>query len=175
MDKEKVIEVRSLEKRYGKLIAVDGINFEVNRGEIFGLLGENGAGKSTTLEIIEGLRKPTEGTISGLGHDVNKNIKDIKEKIGVQLQSSAYYHYLTLKEILNLFASFYNKTVDTEKLLEMVGLEEKKNAFVGSLSGGQRQRFSIIASLINDPEIVFGRTNHRTRSACSSSSLEYYN
>ena len=155
MDKEKVIEVRSLEKRYGKLIAVDGINFEVNRGEIFGLLGENGAGKSTTLEIIEGLRKPTEDTISVLGHDVNKNIKDIKEKIGVQLQSSAYYHYLTLKEILNLFASFYNKTVDTEKLLEMVGLEEKKNAFVGSLSGGQRQRFSIIASLINDPEIVF--------------------
>lgn len=152
---KKVIEVKNLSKKYSQLTAVDGISFEVNEGEVFGLLGENGAGKTTTLEIIEGLRKPTGGQILVLGHDTSKNIKDIKEKIGVQLQSSAYYHYLTLKEILNLFASFYDKTVDPEELLEMVGLKEKRNAFVGSLSGGQRQRFSIIASLINDPEIVF--------------------
>ncbi len=152
---EKVIEVRDLVKNYGKLMAVNSISFSVNRGEVFGLLGENGAGKSTTLEMIEGLRKPTSGKILVLGHESKEGAREIKEKIGVQLQSSAYYHFLTLKEILDLFASFYNKEANSEELLKAVNLSEKKNAFVGSLSGGQRQRFSIIASLINDPEIVF--------------------
>ena len=152
---KKVIEVNNLTKKYGLLAAVDNISFSVNEGEIFGLLGENGAGKTTTLEIIEGLRRPTAGKVTVLGHDVEKNMQEIKENIGVQLQSSAYYHYLTLKEILILFGSFYDMKIDAEKLLSMVGLEEKKNSFVGSLSGGQRQRFSIIASLVNDPKIVF--------------------
>lgn len=165
-----VIEIKNLIKKYPRLTAVNGICFEVKKGEIFGLLGENGAGKTTTLEMIEGLRKPTSGDIKVLGFDTNTELDKIKQRIGVQLQSSAYYEYLKLFEILDLFAGFYNllpknfrdkrqfihnKKVDTEKLFKMVGLESKRNSYIKNLSGGQRQRFSIIASLINNPEIVF--------------------
>jgi ABC-2 type transport system ATP-binding protein len=152
---EKVIIVKNLIKKYGPLSAVDNISFEVNRGEVFGLLDENGAGKTTTLEMIEGLRKPTAGRIEVLGTDVQKNLRKIKEQIGVQLQSSAYYDFLKLREILNLFASFYHKNQNPDDLLKMVGLESKVDQYVRNLSGGQKQRFSIIASLINDPEIIF--------------------
>ncbi len=152
---EKVMTIRNLRKNYGPLQAVKDISFDVKQGEIFGLLGENGAGKTTTLEIIEGLRRPTSGQINILGHGIHNNIDSIKEKIGVQLQSSAYYPFLNLKEILELFASFYGKSLDPYELLGIVGLKEKANSFIQSLSGGQKQRFSIIASLINDPEIVF--------------------
>ncbi len=150
-----VIEVKNLKKIYGRLTAVENLSFFVEKGEIFGLLGENGAGKTTTLEIIEGLRKPTAGEILVLGFDVRKDLRKIKQRIGVQLQSSAYYNFLKLREILDLFGSFYDKKVDGEKLFEMVGLKSKADQYVNSLSGGQKQRFSIIASLINDPEIVF--------------------
>jgi ABC-2 type transport system ATP-binding protein len=152
---KKVIEVKNLVKKYGKLTAVDDISFYVNKGEVFGLLGENGAGKTTTLEMIEGLRRPTSGKINVLDCDVRKKLECIKERIGVQLQSSAYYQFLTLSEILSLFGSFYSKNLNIDELLEMVDLKEKSSSYVGSLSGGQKQRFSIIASLINDPEIVF--------------------
>lgn len=153
---EKVIEVKELVKKYGDFTAVKGVSFAVEKGEIFGLLGENGAGKTTTLEIIEGLRKLTSGQVKMLGEDVSGGPgNEIKEKIGVQLQSSAYYNFLTLKEILELFGGFYKKSLEPEKLLAMVDLKEKANSMVGNLSGGQRQRFSIVASLVNDPEIVF--------------------
>jgi ABC-2 type transport system ATP-binding protein len=152
---KKVIEVKNLVKKYGNFIAVNDISFDVFEGEIFGLIGENGAGKTTTLEIIEGLRKPTKGKITVLGHNLEKDTQAIKSKIGIQLQSSAYYHYLKLGEIIDLFASFYGKKVEAIKLLKQVGLEEKRNEYVNNLSGGQKQRFSIVASLINDPEIVF--------------------
>jgi len=155
MASEKVICVKNLAKQYGSNKAVAGISFEVLKGEVFGLLGENGAGKTTTLEMIEGLRQPTAGSITILGHDSKENLTEIKERIGVQLQSSAYYHNLTLTEILDLFATFYPKSLPTLELLKMVGLGEKQSSFIGSLSGGQKQRFSIVASLINDPEIVF--------------------
>lgn len=151
----KVIEVKNLVKKYPKLTAVNDVSFSVEKGEVFGLLGENGAGKTTTLEIIEGLRKPTSGRITVLGHDIKEGINSIKQKIGVQLQSSAYYSFLTLREILNLFCSFYPKSLKADELLQMVDLTEKANTYVNNLSGGQRQRFSIIASLVNDPEIVF--------------------
>jgi len=151
-----IIEVDNLVKKYKDTTAVNGISFCVKKGEIFGLLGENGAGKTTTLEIIEGLRKPTSGNINILDKDVSeKYYPEIKERIGVQLQSSAYYSFLNLKEILELFGSFYQKSVSALELLEMVHLEGKARSLVGSLSGGQKQRFSIVASLINDPEIVF--------------------
>lgn len=152
---KKVIEVKNLVKKYGSLVAVDGISFDVEKGEIFGLLGENGAGKTTTLEMIEGLRKPSSGKAKVLSFDVRTDLAEIKERIGVQLQSSAYYRFLKLIEILDLFGSFYNKHADEKELLKMVGLESKTNEYINNLSGGQKQRFSIIASLVNDPEIVF--------------------
>ena len=150
-----IIHVTNLSKNYGKFTAVNDVSFDVTKGEIFGLLGENGAGKTTTLEMIEGLRKPSSGNISVLEFDTTKDLKSIKEKIGVQLQSSAYYAYLNLMEILQLFGSFYPKHANPKELLAMVGLESKAKSYVGKLSGGQRQRFSIVASLINDPEVVF--------------------
>lgn len=152
---EKYIEVKDLHKKYGKLSAVGGISFDVYKGEVFGLLGENGAGKSTTLEMIEGLRKPTSGEIKVFGKNIKSNIRSIKQKIGVQLQSSAYYSDLTLREILNLFCSFYDNCTGTKELLEIVDLEDKADKTLGQISGGQKQRFSIIASLVNDPELVF--------------------
>jgi ABC-2 type transport system ATP-binding protein len=152
---QNIISVKNLTKKYGKLIAVNNISFDVKKGEVFGLLGENGAGKTTTLEMIEGLRKPTSGTIKVLGHNLKSDLQNIKQKIGVQLQSSAYYNYLKLREILELFASFYQKSLKPVNLLAMVDLKSKSEQYVNHLSGGQKQRFSIIASLINDPEIVF--------------------
>lgn len=152
---ESVIEVKKLVKKYGDFTAVNGISFKVEKGEIFGLIGENGAGKTTTLEIIEGLRTQTSGEIEILGLSHKKNLKEIKSRIGIQLQSSAYYNYLKLQEIVELFASFYKKEVDAALLLKQVGLEEKRHEYVNNLSGGQKQRFSIVASLINDPDIVF--------------------
>jgi ABC-2 type transport system ATP-binding protein len=150
-----VIEIKNLSKKYGSLTAVDNISFKVVKGEIFGLLGENGAGKTITLETIEGLRKATSGEVGVLGRDVETQISNIKQKIGVQLQSSAYYDFLTLREILSLFSSFYRASLNLEDLFKMVKLENKQDSYLDQLSGGQKQRFSIIASLINDPEIVF--------------------
>jgi ABC-2 type transport system ATP-binding protein len=153
---ENVIVVKDLVKKYGDFTAVGGISFEVKRGEVFGLLGENGAGKTTTLEIIEGLRKATSGKVKIFDIDASSGCQDcIKERIGVQLQSSAYYNFLSLREILELFGGFYQKALDPDTLLEMVDLKDKAKQMVGNLSGGQKQRFSIVASLVNDPEIVF--------------------
>ena len=148
------VRVEGLVKRFGSLTAVDGISFTVESGEIFGILGPNGAGKTTTLEIIEGLQKPTQGSINVLGLDVSKEPGQVKARIGVQLQSSAYHDYLSLKEILALLGSFYPKRVAPEDLLERVGLLDRANSRVKQLSGGQQQRFTVAASLVNSPELV---------------------
>ena len=153
--KDKIIEVKNLTKKYGDLVAVDDISFYVEKGKILGLLGENGAGKTTTLEMIEGLRKPTSGKIKIFGKDSRSNLNSIKEKIGIQLQSTSYFKYLTLIEILDLFGSFYKKAVEPMELLKLVDLKDKAHSYVGKLSGGQKQRFSIVASLVNDPELIF--------------------
>lgn len=135
--------------------AVDGVSFEVHEGEIFGLLGPNGAGKTTTLEIIEGIQKATTGSVTILDVDLPGGLESIKEKIGVQLQESEYLQHLTLEELLNLFASFFAKEVDTSDLLASVGLLDKRKEAVAKLSGGQKRRFSLAASLVNDPAILF--------------------
>ena len=150
-----VITVEALRKTFGRLEAVKGVSFTVARGEIFGILGPNGAGKTTTLECIEGIQPPTSGRAIVLGHETPKDVTAIKERIGVQLQSSAYYEYLTLTEILELFGRFYQRRVDPLELLAKVDLQEKARTSVGKLSGGQRQRFSIAATLVNDPEVIF--------------------
>ena len=150
-----VIGVDSLTKRYGDLVAVDDISFSVRRGEVFGILGPNGAGKTTTLECIEGLLTPTAGSISVLGMDIDADAERIKSRIGVQLQASAYFDYLTLREILDLFALIYRSSASPDDLLAAVGLEDKADTTVAKLSGGQQQRFTIAATLVNDPELLF--------------------
>ncbi|MBU2236028.1 ABC transporter ATP-binding protein [Patescibacteria group bacterium] len=156
-----IIEVKELTKKFrrpdkkGDLIAVDGISFSVEKGEIFGLLGPNGAGKTTTLEIIEGLQPLTGGETFIKDISTQKDLNKVKNLIGIQLQSSAYYEYLRLGEILELFGTFYNRALDPDKLLDIVQLKDKKRAMIKQLSGGQQQRFSICAALVNDPEIVF--------------------
>ena len=150
-----VISVETLSKKFGKLVAVDDISFSVQRGEVFGILGPNGAGKTTTLECIEGLQEPSSGKIKVLGTEVARDPNTVKERIGVQLQASAYFDYLTLTEILELFGLFYSRRVPAAELLSNMGLEDKANTTVGKLSGGQQQRFTIAATLVNDPEIVF--------------------
>jgi ABC-2 type transport system ATP-binding protein len=159
-DRGAAVRVQDLVRTYphpdgGTFDAVAGLSFEVRRGEIFALLGPNGAGKTTTLEIIEGLNQPSAGRAEVLGLDVVGHREAIKHRIGVQLQASSYFELLTLREILVLFGSFYATRRDPEELLAAVGLAEKRNARVGQLSGGQAQRFSIVAALVNDPEVVF--------------------
>ena len=149
------IDVAALTKRFGTLTAVDNVSFSVEDGEVFALLGPNGAGKTTALECIEGIQEPSAGEIRVLGRDMRRERPTIKERIGVQLQASAYFQYLTLTEILELFGGFYSKRIPPKDLLERVQLLDKANARVGQLSGGQRQRFTIAASLINDPQVVF--------------------
>ena len=151
---EEAVQVEGLVKRFGPVTAVDGISFAVKRGEIFGILGPNGAGKTTTLEIIEGLQKPNQGRVTVLGMDILDKPSQVKARIGVQLQSSAYHDYLSLKEILSLFGSFYPRRVAPDDLLEQVGLSDRANSRVNQLSGGQKQRFTVAASLVNSPELV---------------------
>ena len=151
---EPAVQVENLVKRFGSFTAVDGVTFSVERGEVFGILGPNGAGKTTTLEIIESLQKPTEGRVSVLGLDVQSDAAKVKTRIGVQLQASAYYDYLNLKEILALLGSFYPSKVSPESLLDQVGLSDKSASRMSELSGGQRQRFGVAASLVNNPELV---------------------
>ncbi len=154
------VTVTELVKTYdhpegGTFNAIDGLSFQVERSEVFGFLGPNGAGKSTTLEIIEGLTAPTSGATNVLGFDSQHDADAMKRRIGVQLQASSYFEYLTLEELLDLFGSFYPTAVPAQELLDKVGLLEKRKALVGELSGGQAQRFSIVAAMVNDPEVVF--------------------
>ena len=148
------IRVEGLVKRYGSFTAVDQVSFTVNRGEIFGILGPNGAGKTTILEIIEGLQAPTQGRVTVLDLDISRHRNEVKARIGVQLQSSAYFDYLSLQEILSLLGTFYPKRIPAKTLLEQVGLLDKAGSYVKHLSGGQVQRFTVAASLVNDPELI---------------------
>lgn len=150
-----LIEVKDLRKTYGDLKAVDGVSFHVDEGEIFGILGPNGAGKTTTMEMVEALRPIDSGTVKVCGIDVKKNPKAVKQRIGVQLQATALFDYLTVTEMIELFASFYNRNVDVAKILDEVSMTEKADAFIPNLSGGQKQRVSVALALVNDPEVVF--------------------
>ena len=150
-----IISVKNLVKQYGSFEAVRGISFEVQEGEIFGLLGPNGAGKSTTLEIMETLRLKTSGEVLIGGFDIDKDPNEIKQIIGVQLQTSGFYPALKLVELIELFAGLYNRNVSPMELLKKVNLEDKAKSVFKSLSGGQKQRFSIATTLINNPKIIF--------------------
>jgi len=149
------IKVEDLRKRYGEIVAVDGISFNVRENEIFGILGPNGAGKTTTVEILEGLRDPDEGRVIVAGVDVRRYPSRVKGLIGVQLQSSAFLDNLSLVELIDMFAAIYGRRVSALELLGKVDLHEKAKARVRQLSGGQKQRFSIATALVNDPRVLF--------------------
>ncbi|HUB26190.1 MAG TPA: ABC transporter ATP-binding protein [Tepidisphaeraceae bacterium] len=149
------IEVQNVTKRYGSLTAVDDVSFTVQSGETFGMLGPNGAGKTTTLEMIEGLRRPTSGRILVEGIDVAQRPDEVKAIIGVQLQSSMFFDNLNLVELIETFASCYDRRVDAMQLLADVQLTEKAGSLAKELSGGQKQRLSIAIGLVNDPKVIF--------------------
>ena len=151
-----IIQVSGVRKTYGSTVAVDEVSFGVNDGEIFGLIGPNGAGKTTTMECIEGLRTPDRGTISVLGLDPFKDVYKLQNRIGVQLQQAQLQKRIKVWEAVDLWASLYQKnTIDGKRLLEQLGLTDKRNAWFMTLSGGQKQRLFIALALINDPEVVF--------------------
>jgi ABC-2 type transport system ATP-binding protein len=155
MDNEPAIQVEGLTKRYGDLIAVNDISFTISRGEIFAFLGPNGAGKTTTVEMLECLRKPTGGKAYVLGYDISKDKENIKKRTGVLPQDFATYERLTVKETIQYFAGMFNSQPDVDGLIELVDLEDKKNAQFKHLSGGLRQRLGIAVALVNDPELIF--------------------
>src|ERR1700738_2791848 len=151
-----VIEVSGIRKTYGKTVAIDEVSFEVHDGEIFGLIGPNGAGKTTTMECVEGLRKPDRGAVSVLGLSPFRQVYQLQDRIGVQLQQAQLQKRIKVWEAVDLWAALYQKKPsDAERLLEQLGLIEKRNTWFMNLSGGQKQRLFIALALINDPGVVF--------------------
>ncbi len=151
-----ILEVSNLTKTYPNGVnAVKGISFSVNKGEVFGILGPNGAGKTTSMEMIEGLRPITSGTVLLDGIKTEEQPYLIKQRIGIQLQSSAFFQNLKLTELLKMFADLYGAQIDAGQLLADVGLQDKAGFLVKNLSGGQKQRFSIATTLVNKPVMIF--------------------
>jgi ABC-2 type transport system ATP-binding protein len=155
MTSQPVIHAASIRKAYGHTVAVDDVSFDVQAGEIFGLIGPNGAGKTTTMECVDGLRTPDRGLISVLGLDPRRDMYALQERIGVQLQEAQLQKRIKVGEAVGLWASLYRKPVDGDRLIEQLGLSDKRNAWFMTLSGGQKQRLFIALALINDPELVF--------------------
>ncbi|MCK4260119.1 MAG: ABC transporter ATP-binding protein [Halanaerobiales bacterium] len=153
--KNSSIEVIDLKKYYGEVKAVDGISFQVEKGMVFGMLGPNGAGKSTTIETLVGLNQRDSGQVNILGLDPEKDLKDLKMKMGVQLQTPSLFTRLTVSESVNLFASFYPNPLSTEEVLTRVGLETMQKKQIQALSGGQRHRLAIALAMVGNSEVIF--------------------
>jgi ABC-2 type transport system ATP-binding protein len=149
------IRCRGMHKRFGDTIAVKSLDLEVRRGECFGLLGPNGAGKTTTIEVLEGLQRPDAGEIELLGMRWDESARELRKKVGIQLQETELPERLTVEETVRLFRSLYPRGPSVDELIARVHLEEKRNASVRDLSGGQRQRLSLTCALAGDPEILF--------------------
>jgi ABC-2 type transport system ATP-binding protein len=150
------IQCRDLRKTYdGKVEAVRGLSLEIQGGECFGLLGPNGAGKTTTIEILEGLLDPTSGAVTILGHTWQKDSRTMREWLGISLQETRLSEKLTVRETIELFASFYREPRSANEVLDDLQLGEKADAFVGKLSGGQRQRLAVATALVGNPKILF--------------------
>ncbi len=147
--------LRGLRKTFADVVAVDGIDLEVTPGECFGLLGPNGAGKTTTIEICEGLTEPDSGTVELLGLKWSSGEKELRQRIGIQLQETQFPEKLTVEEIIRLFRSFFHHGLPVEQSIQAAQLEEKRKARVGTLSGGQKQRLAMACALVGDPELLF--------------------
>jgi ABC-2 type transport system ATP-binding protein len=149
------LRVRGLRKAYDDVIAVDGLDLEIAPGECFGLLGPNGAGKTTTIEICEGLLAPDAGEVTVLGKTWDRDERELRERLGIQLQETQLSEKLTVAETLRLFRSFYKKGSDIDQVIARVQLEEKRNSRVGKLSGGQKQRLALACSIVGEPDLLF--------------------
>lgn len=147
--------LRNLRKSYGEVRAVDGLDLEIKAGECFGLLGPNGAGKTSTIEICEGLLDRDSGDLEVLGHTWEHDARNLREKLGIQLQDTQLSEKLTVSETLTLFRSFFSTGRDVGDVIRLVQLEEKAHARVGTLSGGQKQRLAIACAMVGDPELLF--------------------
>ncbi len=146
---------RGLTKRYGDVVAVDGLDLEVEMGECFGLLGPNGAGKTTTVEVLQGLIPADAGQVTILGMTWERDAAQLRQRLGSQLQETKLADKLTVRETLKLFRSFYRRGRSVEEVLEMVGLSEKRDTWVAKLSGGQRQRLAVGCALVCEPDVLF--------------------
>ena len=152
---EVALHCRAVVKRYGDVVAVDGLDLEVTRGECFGLLGPNGAGKTTTIEMLEGLLTPDAGEVRVLGMQWARDARALRPRLGIQLQETRLSEKLSVVETLRLFRSFYPQGPTVAELLALVGLEAKRDASVGKLSGGQKQRLSVACALVGRPDVLF--------------------
>jgi ABC-2 type transport system ATP-binding protein len=155
MQKAIAIAVTNLRKRYGELEAVRGIDFEVAEGECFALLGPNGAGKTTTVEILEGYRDRDAGGVEVLGLDPQRGGRDLRERVGIVLQSSGHFRELTVREVLDLFGGYYPAPRDSREVIDLVGLAEKAGTRIKTLSGGQQRRLDLALGLVGDPDLLF--------------------
>ncbi|HEX2026440.1 MAG TPA: ABC transporter ATP-binding protein [Nitriliruptorales bacterium] len=149
------IEVRGLVKHYDTVEAVRGIDLTIEESEVFALLGPNGAGKTTTVEILEGHRRRTDGTVSVLGLDPERGGRDLRERIGIVLQSAGIEPELTVREALRTYAALYTRPRGVDEVIELVGLDDKADARIKHLSGGQQRRLDLGLGLIGDPELIF--------------------
>lgn len=149
------IDVRGLEKSYGSVEAVRGVDLSVSTGECFALLGPNGAGKTTIVEILEGHRHRSAGDVSVLGHDPGKGEKALKQRIGIVLQETGVERYLSVAEVIELFRGYYPAPRPLDEIIEVVGLQEKRDARIRKLSGGQQRRLDVAIGLAGDPELLF--------------------
>ena len=152
---EQCIQVKNLTKSFSGRKVINDLSFEVYKGEVFALLGHNGAGKSTTIDLILGLKSPDEGNATILGMDAVKHRKKIFEKVGVQLQHTQYQNMMTVEEACMEYASLYKKPSDYKELLHSFGLSDLKKSYINKLSGGEKQKLSVVLALIGNPEIVF--------------------
>ena len=152
---EVALRCRAVVKRYADVVAVDGLDLEVRRGECFGLLGPNGAGKTTTIEMLEGLLTPDAGEVQVLGLRWADDAAALRPRLGIQLQETQLSEKLSVAETLRLFRSFYPAGPTVAELLALVGLEAKRDAWVGKLSGGQKQRLSVACALAGRPDVLF--------------------
>ena len=152
---EPSVRVKNLTKSFGNRRVVDDLSFKVQKGEVFALLGHNGAGKSTTIDLILGLKAQDGGSAEILGMEAAKHRKQVFERVGVQLQNTRYQPNITVEEACIEYASLYAQPADYPQLLERFGLGALKKSFVSKLSGGERQKLSVVLALIGDPVIVF--------------------